>query len=215
MGWGWWGALGWLVGLSVDWFARCAPTRLWSGILRRRSLPAAWRLLAAGSLALAWALVWAEPAALSQHITLTVWLTGLLLLALLDLHYHLLPYAGSLTLTGITLAAHFSQSTALGVWSALGALSGGLFLWLIYRAARLAYGAPALGFGDVLLGLTLGAMTGPVGLWLALAVGMGIGGAAALVWRLRGAPTHARLPYGACLIAGAMAVELGRLMLGS
>lgn len=213
MGWGWWGAVGGLIGLTVDWLAQCAPTWLRPGATRQRSLPGVWRLLAAGGLAAGWALVGAGSMPTPSRVVLAVWLAGLLLLALIDLRFHLLPHLITLTLTILPLVVYFRQSTALGVWSALGALSGGLFLWLVYGLARLAYGTPGLGLGDVSLGLALGVVTGPVDVWWALAVGMGIGGATALVWRLRGAPPRARLPYGACLIAGALVVEMSRLAL--
>ncbi len=208
MGSGGWALLGALVGVGLDWLSGQLPAWLWPTCPARRPYGRQLRLAAIFGLALTWGLIWARPQPPLNPALLTLWSSALLLLALIDLQFHLLPFILILPTTGVLLAGRFAQAFDAGVWSVLGALSGFLFVLGVYGVARLAYRAAALGWGDVLLTLLIGAMTGPVRLWPALAAGMLVGGGAAWLWRRRGAAARTTLPYGACLCLGAWLVEM-------
>ena len=134
----------------------------------------------------------------------------LLLILALDLRHHLIfdgPIVVGLALA-FGAAALFPPRPQGLLWALGGAAGAGLTFLAQYWLLRRLYGRAALGSGDVLLAILIGAIAGrdtP----RALFIGALFGGLLALLYLLLGRGSRKDpLPYGSCLAAGAIATRL-------
>jgi leader peptidase (prepilin peptidase)/N-methyltransferase len=134
----------------------------------------------------------------------------LLLILVLDWRHHLIfdgPIVVGLALA-FGAAALFPPRPQGLLWALGGAAGAGLAFLAQYWLLRRLYGRAALGSGDVLLAILVGAITGrdtP----RALFIGALLGGLLALLYLLLGRGSRQDpLPYGSCLAAGAIATLL-------
>lgn len=133
--------------------------------VRRWQHPATWGLAGGlvGAVLLA-ALLWGGTAAIGTAV-----LSLLCLLAVMDIAWRWLPFAWTLPLLALGLAAAWIQGTLPD--AAIGMALGGGTLFLLQLGFRLWRGVEALGTGDIWLAAGLGALSGPdrIGLilWLA------------------------------------------------
>ena len=164
--------------------------------VRRWQHAATWGLAGGlvGAVMLA-ALLWGGAAAIGTAV-----LSLLCLLALMDVAWRWLPFAWTLPLLALGLAAAWIQGTLSD--AAIGMALGGGTLFLLQLGFRLWRGVEALGTGDIWLAAGLGALSGPdrIGLilWLAAMTALG---AAILGKALSGPDTRQRfgVAYGAHL----------------
>lgn len=146
----------------------------------------------------------------------------LMLIALVDFEYQIIPYAIILPGLLVALVGSIALPSVLPCHSALlGGAAGFALLFLAYLGGRLFAGAlrrhhgfvgfqTAFGFGDVLLGALVGLILGVP--WVALAVLLAIllGGLGALTYLLAGRARrgsyspYAAIPYGPFLVLGAL-----------
>ncbi len=172
----------------------------------------AWRWSLAGALALALPLaMWRVRQMVTPHlpagfaeILLMLALMALLLAAVMDGAAHLIFPEVIAPPVLVALAA-----TLLGgqQWGALlgGMLLGGGMMGLLFVAGRWFASAGALGLGDVWLGVSLGALLGPLGVARALVWGMLLLGVVSVaLLATRRITLKSYLPLGTCLIAGAL-----------
>jgi leader peptidase (prepilin peptidase) / N-methyltransferase len=162
--------------------------------------------LAGGLIGLA--AVMAHPLPLALATALFGWF--LLLLAALDVEHHWLPDALTLPLVPLGLGAAALELGPPLLDRLLGAVVGGLSLWLLGLAYRGHRGRAGLGGGDPKLLAGIGAWVGLLQLpFVLLGAGL-LGLVALLLMRLRGTPVAAttRLPLGALMALAAWPIWL-------
>lgn len=131
-----------------------------------------------------------------------------IVLSAIDLELRRLPNALTLAFAVVTVIAVIAASLGMGDWSdALRALWGALILGAFYGGAFLAY-PKGMGFGDVKLAPSIGAVLGFLG-WAELAVGGfaaflwgGVFGIVAMVRSRQG--KGVAIPFGPWMFAGAV-----------
>lgn len=152
-------------------------------------------------------------AALVAHgltlIGLAVALFNLILLVILriDWQHHLIFVAT--IVPGIMLALAFAvlRSPAALISSTIAGVGAGLVFAIFFVLAMLIYKQQALGFGDILLAVLIGTMTGIRSIVPALFVGMLLAAAGGLLLIAIGVRTRRDyIPYGAYLCAGTILV---------
>lgn len=123
--------------------------------------------------------------------------------AIIDLRVRLLPDWTTLLagLAGAVLAIAHKGWPGLAE-ALLGALSVSLMLTAVSWWFRLRIGRVALGAGDIKLGAALGALIGPIDVWLVLSAAAALTVAIAAVWALvRKRPLRGlEMPFGAALL---------------
>lgn len=200
---------GWLITLAVDVlprFASTPPTHVRAGW----RLPALWRIRSDKAAAheafveigtgLAFALV-AAWLPTPQAALICAICAYLLLVALIDVRYRLIPNIVVYPAFGLLALGHF----ATGQSALNGALLGaGFAFFIFYSTARLKPGQ--LGMGDVKLATLIGFGFGFPGVLFALIVGAGTGAVAALWLLLRKSRVTRTIPYAPFLCLGALAV---------
>lgn len=153
-------------------------------------------------------------------VATTVFVGGLLVVALVDLERHIIP--DQLSKPGI-LVGFIASAVAPSLHpvvldvsgipaldatldAAAGALAASAVLWVVARGAAVVFRQEALGLGDVKLAAAMGAFLGLAGVGLAalaaVLLGTVVGLAVLVVWRSR------YLPFGPFLAAGAVLVAL-------
>lgn len=138
-------------------------------------------------------------------IMAALYLAILTLILVIDSEHRLILHIVTFPATLLALiASFFLSNNSLGL-AVVGALIGFAFFYLLYWVAQLAYGPGALGFGDVTLAMTLGAMLGfPIGLF-ALVAGILLGFVVSFLFILTGRYTrHTYIAYGVFLALGGM-----------
>ena len=131
----------------------------------------------------------------------------LIYIAIVDARTRLIRHYITVPATAAALA--FSMRLPAGGWlnALLGACAAGCLFGAIWWLANRTLGKGAFGFGDVMLAILIGAIGGVYAGLAALAAGMLVAGVAAglgLAWgKVKRGDT---LPYGTCLVIGALSV---------
>ena len=146
---------------------------------------------------------------MAQFVVFVCYLILFLYLAWQDWQTHRIPHAVTFPAIVIAWVMHcYLPATTL-----LNGIVGGLFLfllfWAIEQIAHSVYGRSALGFGDVILAGMIGSVGGLVwGSW-GIALGMLLGGVAALIGLMTGHwQRDSLIPYGTFLAIGMIVVLL-------
>ncbi|MEN8098756.1 MAG: A24 family peptidase [Chloroflexota bacterium] len=140
---------------------------------------------------------------LTLHYSLFAFI--LLLLLVTDLEHRLIPHA--ITLPAIAIFLVLDIFTIGFYIGAVGAVTGLVLFLIFYLVGARFFGPGALGFGDVTLATLIGASLGFPAVFVALVIGILLGGIIPLllvVARLRTMKSY--VPYGPFLIAGAVIV---------
>ena len=131
----------------------------------------------------------------------------LLLILRIDWQHHLI-FTTTIA-PGIVLALAFAvlQSPSVLISATVAGVGAGLLFGLFFALAMFIYKQEALGFGDILLAVLIGTMTGIHSLLPALLLGMFLAAAGGLLLIAIGRRTRRDyIPYGAYLCAGTMFV---------
>ena len=135
-----------------------------------------------------------------QALSMAVFLTILLGIALADARTYIIPDQFTLGGLAVGLALAFAPGGIRPLPSILGAALGFGLLWLVAVVGEWAFRKPAMGGGDIKMMAMVGAFLGPVGVLLTLFLG-------ALVGTLIFAPISMRtgrlVPFGIFLALGA------------
>ncbi len=130
----------------------------------------------------------------------------LLLVIVIDLEHRLILHIVTFPVTGIALLITFLYGDNQLLRFALavtGAIAGFLIFYLFYWLGLKMFGEGALGFGDVTLAMTMGAMLGLQHILFALIIGIVLGGfISALLLLTRRSSSRSYLPYGQYLAVG-------------
>lgn len=138
-------------------------------------------------------------------IVSALYLATLTLILVIDNEHRLILHIVTFPATLLALIASFFLSNNSPGLAVVGALIGFGFFYLLYWIAQLAYGPGALGFGDVTLAMTLGAMLGFPLVLFALVAGIILGFAVSLVFIFTGRYTRRTyVAYGVFLALGGM-----------
>jgi leader peptidase (prepilin peptidase) / N-methyltransferase len=128
----------------------------------------------------------------------------LLLIMVIDLETKLILHVVTFPTTVIALIlSNFMPGYNSFPLALLGAVTGFLIFYILYWVGQLTFGPGALGFGDVTLSMTLGAMLGFHLIIFTLVLGMLIGGITSLILVLSGR-RGLYLPYGQYLALAGM-----------
>ena len=196
---------------------RCATcghvyqTLWWFGLVRKlgRRCPACgtaerWRppLVEVG-LALVFALLWGRYQRLSgELLVISIYFATFALILITDMEHRLILHVVTLPAIAFALAASFL--TVSPVAALLGAAVGFALFYAIYLIGGLAFGAGAMGFGDVTLATFIGAAVGFPLVVVALLTGILAGGVITLLLLLtRVRRLRSKVPYGPFLLIGA------------
>lgn len=110
----------------------------------------------------------------------------LILVIVIDLEHRLILHAVTLPATVFALIASVPLSDNNPLLAATGALAGFLFFLILFFLGQRLFGPGALGFGDVTLSLTLGAMLGLQRVFFALILGIFLAGLWAILTLISG-----------------------------
>ena len=134
-----------------------------------------------------------------------------ILVIVIDVEHRLILHV--VTFPTTLLAIGLSEFLANHGWrsAAVGAVTGFLIFYVFFLIGQMAFGPGALGFGDVTLSMTMGAMLGFKLIVLALVMGILIGGVLSVLLIASGRVSrHSYVPYGPFLaIAGMIMVVWG------
>ncbi len=147
------------------------------------------------------------PALIANRLLLSVhalYIAILILIIVIDIEHRLILHVVTIPATIVALGLSLALPEYPSWISAgLGAICGFLFFYLFYLLGTKLYGPGALGFGDVTLSMTMGAMLGFTYIFFALVAGILLGGVFTLlmlIFRRKGMKTY--IPYGPYLAAG-------------
>jgi leader peptidase (prepilin peptidase)/N-methyltransferase len=135
----------------------------------------------------------------------------LILIMVIDLETKLILHLVTFptTVIAIILSNFMGNENSL-ISSLTGAVTGFIFFYILYWIGQLALGPGALGFGDVTLSMTMGAMLGFHRIIFTLVLGILIGGGASLILIASGR-RGMYLPYGQYLaVAGLIMLVWGQ-----
>jgi leader peptidase (prepilin peptidase)/N-methyltransferase len=157
---------------------------------------------------LATALLWLAAAvrygASWETLTISVFFTLLLGIALTDLRTYLIPDEFTLGGTAFGLLLSFAPGGVTARQAFLGALVGFGFLYLVAALGELAFKKQAMGGGDIKMMAMVGAFLGPMGTVLTIFLGAVAGTLVFLPISLR---TRKLVPFGIFLALGAAITE--------
>lgn len=129
----------------------------------------------------------------------------LVLVIVIDLEHRLILHVVTFPTTGLALLGSFFVSFTNPIWSVVGMITGFVVFFLFYLLGQKLFGPGALGFGDVTLSMTMGAMLGFPFIVFALVFGILIGGVISLALVLsRTRSRRSYIPYGPFLALGGM-----------
>lgn len=129
----------------------------------------------------------------------------LILVIVIDLEHRLILHAVTFPATVLALAGSFFVNYTSFWLAVIGALSGFVIFLLFFLLGQFLFGPGALGFGDVTLSMTMGAMLGFPYIIFALVIGILIGGVFSLLLllsRLRSRRSY--MAYGPYLAIGGL-----------
>jgi prepilin signal peptidase PulO-like enzyme (type II secretory pathway) len=134
-----------------------------------------------------------------------------ILVIVIDVEHRLILHI--VTFPTTLLAIGLSEFLANNGWrsAAVGAVAGFVVFYIFFLIGQMAFGPGALGFGDVTLSMTMGAMLGFKLILLALVLGILIGGVLSVLLIVSGRVSrHSYVPYGPFLaLAGMVMVVWG------
>jgi leader peptidase (prepilin peptidase)/N-methyltransferase len=146
-----------------------------------------------------------HPALLVSH---AAFLLALLAVAWIDLDTRTIPDAVTIPGVGVGLAASLFGPPGIFA-AALGALAGGLSLWLVGTIYERATGVPGMGGGDVKLAAMMGAFLGAGGVFGAIFLASFAGSLFGLLLIARGrGDRRSAIPFGTFLAPSAVALLL-------
>lgn len=140
--------------------------------------------------------------------TVTLFITAffiavLLLIIVIDLEHRLILHIITFPVTGIALLSTFINPDNSFLLAITGAVAGFIIFYLFYWLGMKLFGEGALGFGDVTLAMTMGAMLGLHRILFALIIGIVLGGVISVLLLLtRRSSSRSYLPYGQYLAVG-------------
>lgn len=149
----------------------------------------------------------ALPALISDPFTLAThsfYIAVLILIIVIDLEHRLILHVVTFPTTLLAIGlAYFSNNSSVSL-AFLGAITGFILFYLLYWVGQILYGPGALGFGDVMLAMMMGAMLGFQLIIFTLVLGILIGGVFSIILVIvRRGMRGVYLPYGQYLaIAG-------------
>lgn len=140
-----------------------------------------------------------------------IYIAILILIIVIDLEHRLILHVVTFPATALALLASIPLTDNNPFLALAGAAVGFLFFFIAYLIGNKFFGAGALGFGDVTLSMTMGAMLGLQRILFALVLGIllaGIWGLIAVVGGRLGRRSY--FPYGPFLaVAGILAIIWG------
>ena len=133
----------------------------------------------------------------------TIYIVVLILVIVIDLEHRLILHVVTFPATGFALLASIPLTDTTLPLSVVGAIAGFLFFFVAYLVGNKIFGAGALGFGDVTLSMTMGAMLGLQRILFALVIGIFLAGIWGLIAVFRGKlGRRSYFPYGPFLALG-------------
>lgn len=146
------------------------------------------------------------PLFITHPITLVVtafYTAVLLLIIVIDLEHRLILHVVTFPVTLLALLLTFINPDNNLLLAVTGAAAGFISFFLLYQLGILLFGPGALGFGDVTLAMTMGAMLGLHRIIFALIIGIVLGGIISLfILLIRRSAARSYLPYGQYLATG-------------
>ncbi len=135
---------------------------------------------------------------------------ALILIIVIDMEHRLILHIVTFPTTLLALILSVFMDNGNSFWLAVvGAVAGFLVFYVLYWIGQLTFGPGALGFGDVTLAMTMGAMLGFRYIFFALVIGILLGGLISfLLIALRLLNLRSRIPYGQFLAVAAMVMLL-------
>ncbi len=187
--------------IVVAWGGAVLTRRLPHYELARRSLPHRTLITVAVSALTAAIALWQIPS-WQTGVWLALWSVWFTLIAVVDYETHFIPNA--LIVPAIVLGVAASFITLRPPWqlSLIGAVMGGVLFFLLYFLGGKVYRG-GLGFGDVVLAVFIGAVTGAQVVLYSLITGMVIAGLTlGLLLALKRITLRTYVPYGPFLCIG-------------
>ncbi|GMQ77733.1 MAG: A24 family peptidase [Anaerolineae bacterium] len=135
----------------------------------------------------------------------------LILIIVIDLEHRLILHAVTIPVTAFALVASIPLTDNNPSLALTGAVAGFVFFFIAYLIGNKLFGAGALGFGDVTLSMTMGAMLGLQRILFTLVLGIVLAGIWGLIAIVSGRLNRrSYFPYGPFLaVAGLMAIIWG------
>ena len=142
-----------------------------------------------------------EPAV--DLIIYSIYVAILILIIVIDLEHRLILHVVTFPATAFALLASLPLSDQTILLALTGSVAGFVFFFIAYFLGNRIFGAGALGFGDVTLSMTMGAMLGLQRIFFALVLGILLAGLWGLIAIISGRlKRRSYFPYGPFL-AGA------------
>jgi leader peptidase (prepilin peptidase)/N-methyltransferase len=136
-------------------------------------------------------------------IIYSIYVAILILIIVIDLEHRLILHVVTFPATAFALLASLPLSDQTILLALTGAAAGFVFFFIAYFLGNRIFGAGALGFGDVTLSMTMGAMLGLQRIFFALVLGIVLAGLWGLIAIISGRlKRRSYFPYGPFL-AGA------------
>ncbi len=134
-----------------------------------------------------------------------------ILIIVIDLEHRLILHAVTLPATAFALIASIPLTDNNPGLALTGAVAGFIFFFIAYLIGNKLFGAGALGFGDVTLSMTMGAMLGLQRIFFTLVLGIVLAGIWGLIAIVSGRLNRrSYFPYGPFLaVAGLLAIIWG------
>jgi leader peptidase (prepilin peptidase)/N-methyltransferase len=183
----------------------------WFGLVRKLGrrcpechAPERWRpLLVEVGMALILGLLWGRYQHLSgELLVVSIYFAAFVLILVTDMEHRLILHVVTVPAIAFALAASFLTVSPLA--ALLGAAVGFTLFYASYLIGRLAFGAGAMGFGDVTLATFIGTAVGFPLVVVALLTGILAGGMITLLLLLtRIRRLQSKVPYGPFLLIGA------------
>ena len=146
------------------------------------------------------------PAIITHPVTLGVtafFIAVLNLIIVIDLEHRLILHVVTFPVTLLALLTTFINPDNRLDFALIGAVFGFICFYLLYLLGTFLFGSGALGFGDVTLAMTMGAMLGIHRIIFAFIIGIVLGGIISLLLLAsRRFTTRTYLPYGQYLALG-------------
>lgn len=137
----------------------------------------------------------------------TIYISILILIIVIDLEHRLILHVVTIPATAFALVASFPLTDNNILLSITGAVTGFIFFFIAYLIGNKVFGANALGFGDVTLSMTMGAMLGLQRILFALVLGIFLAGLWGIVGLISGRlGRRSYFPYGPFLAGAAIVV---------
>ncbi len=136
----------------------------------------------------------------------SIYIAILILVIVIDLEHRLILHVVTFSATGFALLASMLLTDTNLRLSLTGAAAGFVFFFIAYLIGNKFFGAGALGFGDVTLSMTMGAMLGLQRILFALVLGIFLAGLWGLIAVLGGKlGRRSYFPYGPFLAVAGIA----------